>query len=118
MRSVPVFCRVVDGARDEAPALARPTVDRLDDIYEILLICHGPVDFVVVSRAEVHHDVLKGDWEGDACERCRGWGVRPGQTKRADGSAGRSALELESMVLSVAWLKRAVCIGRQVGVAK
>ena len=43
----------------EAPSFARPPVHRFDDVDEFLLVVQRPVYLVVVSRAQVDHDVLR-----------------------------------------------------------
>ena len=32
-----------------------PSVDHLDNIHELLLVVHGPVNLIVVTRSEVNH---------------------------------------------------------------
>ena len=38
---------------------AHPAVDCLDDVDDLLLVLDGPIDLVVVTRAQVDHDVLR-----------------------------------------------------------
>ena len=45
-------------AHHEAAPLPRSAVDRLDDVDHLLLVGDRPVDFVVVTRSKVNHDVL------------------------------------------------------------
>ena len=47
-------------AHHEAAPLPRSAVDRLDDVDHLLLVVDRPVDFVVVARPQVNHDVLRG----------------------------------------------------------
>ena len=57
-RLVSVLGGIVLGGYHQTSPLARPRKHRLHDIDELLLVVHGPVDFVIVARAEVDHDVL------------------------------------------------------------
>ena len=57
-QSVSVLCGVIFGRDDETAPLPGSPVHGLDDVYHLLLVLHGPVDFVVVSRAQVHHNVF------------------------------------------------------------
>jgi hypothetical protein len=57
-RLVSIFGRVVLGGHNQTPALSGSPVDRLYDINHLLLVLHGPVDLVVVSGAQINHDVL------------------------------------------------------------
>ncbi|CAN7949868.1 unnamed protein product, partial [Ixodes pacificus] len=69
--SVAVLCRVVLGGDDQTSALARPPVHGLYDVHHLLLVLQGPVDLVVVARAQVDHDVLVAEEEHD-----RAWVVQ------------------------------------------
>lgn len=53
------------GRDNKTAALASSLVDRLDDVDELLLVRHRPVDLVVVSCAKVDHDVLVSEEEHD-----------------------------------------------------
>ena len=63
--SVSVLCRVVLWRDHETPTLPGAPVDGLHDVHHLLLVLHGPVDLVVVSRAQVDHDVLVAEEEHD-----------------------------------------------------
>ncbi|CAN8003102.1 unnamed protein product, partial [Ixodes hexagonus] len=63
--SVAVLGRVVLWRDDETASLARPPVHRLDNVHHLLLVLQGPVDLVVVARAQVDHDVLVAEEEHD-----------------------------------------------------
>ncbi|CAN8008174.1 unnamed protein product, partial [Ixodes pacificus] len=69
--SVAVLCRVVLGGDDQTSALACPPVHGLYDVHHLLLVLQGPVDLVVVARAQVDHDVLVAEEEHD-----RAWVVQ------------------------------------------
>lgn len=60
---VSVLGGVVLGRDDEAAALARAAVHRLDDVDHLLLVLQRPVDLVVVAGAQVDHDVLVAEEE-------------------------------------------------------
>ena len=40
------------------PTFTRPSVDALDDVYELLLIVHCPIYFVIVPCAQINHHVF------------------------------------------------------------
>lgn len=61
--SVLVLGRIVLVRDDETASSARPAIDNLDEVDELLDVVHGPVDFVVVARPEVDHDVLIAEEE-------------------------------------------------------
>eukprot|EP00306_Pavlova_sp_CCMP459_P021172 CAMPEP_0185541328 /NCGR_PEP_ID=MMETSP1381-20130426/1892_1 /TAXON_ID=298111 /ORGANISM="Pavlova sp., Strain CCMP459" /LENGTH=184 /DNA_ID=CAMNT_0028153231 /DNA_START=988 /DNA_END=1543 /DNA_ORIENTATION=- len=50
----------------ETASFARTPVDGLDDVDHLLLVCQGPVDLVVVTRAQVDHDMLVPEEEHDS----------------------------------------------------
>lgn len=47
-------------------SLSSSTVHNLNNVNELLLIIHGPVDFVVVSSAQINHDVLVAEEKHDS----------------------------------------------------
>lgn len=53
-----VFGGIVLGCDHETSSLACTPVHRLYDVNEFLLVCHGPVDLVIVTRPKIDHDVL------------------------------------------------------------
>lgn len=64
--SVSVLGGVVLGRHHQAPALAGSSVNSFYDVNHLLFILHGPVDLVVVTCAQIDHDVLvpfKGEKE-------------------------------------------------------
>lgn len=76
------------GRDDETATLARSPVHRLDQVDQLLVVLDGPVDLVVVARAEVDHDVLVAL----RVERERGGGGGGGQRR----SSGREVLLLQA----------------------
>ena len=68
---VAVFGGVVLGRDDETAALAGAAVDGLDDVDHLLLVLDGPVDLVVVARAQINHHVLVAEEEHDLARRSR-----------------------------------------------
>lgn len=60
---VSVLGRVVLGRDNETAALARAAVYSLYDVDHLLLILQGPVDLVVVSGAQINHDVFVAEEE-------------------------------------------------------
>lgn len=46
-------------ARAQAEARASAPIDRLNDVDQLLLLVERPIDFVVVARAQINHDVLR-----------------------------------------------------------
>lgn len=81
---VAVLCGVVFRRDDQTAALASTSVHRLDDVNHFLLVLQWPVDFVIVSRPQIDHDVFVAEEEHD-CARvvqfipgkmegwCRSW---------------------------------------------
>ena len=57
-QSVSVLCGVIFGRDDETATLPGSPVHGLDDVNHLLLVLKRPVDFVVVSRAQVDHNVF------------------------------------------------------------
>lgn len=55
---VSVLGGVVFGWYNETPAFPRPAEYRLHDINKLLVVLNGPVDLVVVTSAQIYHDVL------------------------------------------------------------
>ena len=53
-----VLCGVVLGRHHNTPALDRAPVYGLYDVDHLLLVLQRPVDLVVVTRAQIDHDVL------------------------------------------------------------
>ena len=64
-RSVSVLGGVILGRHDETAPLPRTPVHRLNNVHQLLLILHGPVDLVVVPRPQIDHDVLVAEEEHD-----------------------------------------------------
>ena len=56
--SVSVLSGIIFGRNDETPSFSCSPVHGLDDVNHLLLVLKWPVDFVVVSRAQVHHNVF------------------------------------------------------------
>lgn len=55
-------------ADHQTPSLLGPSIDRLDDVNQLLLVLQYPVEFVVVARAEITHHVLVAEEEHE-CDR-------------------------------------------------
>ena len=58
VKSIAIFCRIVFRGNDKTTALARPTEQGFHNVDKLLLVFHGPVNFVVVTRSQINHDVL------------------------------------------------------------
>ena len=65
-RSIFIFGGVVLGRNDQTTTFACSSVHRLNNIYEFLFVCQGPVDLVVVTRPKIDHDVLVSEEEHDS----------------------------------------------------
>ena len=57
-RLVAILGRVVFRRDDQTPAFTCAQVDGLDDVDHFLLVLQCPVDFVVITGAQIDHDVL------------------------------------------------------------
>lgn len=57
---------VILGTDDETTSLLGASVDRLDDVDELLLVLQDPVQFVVVAGTEIAHDVFVAEEEHDS----------------------------------------------------
>ena len=66
-----VLGAVVLGAHHDTSALDCTTVDDLDDVNELLLVCQGPVDLVVVTGPKIDHDVFVLQRGGNVCVRAK-----------------------------------------------
>lgn len=53
---------------NETPPFACTSVHDLDDVNELLLVIHSPVDLVIVTCPKIYHDVLVSE-EEHACAR-------------------------------------------------
>ncbi len=62
---VTVFGGIVLGRDDKTAALSCAAVDGLDDVDQLLLVLHRPVDLVVVAGAQIDHDVSVAEEEHD-----------------------------------------------------
>lgn len=65
LRSVLIPSRVVLWTDDETSTFGRPSIDDFNDIDEFLFIFNSPIDLVVISRSQIHHDVLVSVEEHD-----------------------------------------------------
>ena len=91
-------------------AATRHSAHRLHNVDKLLLVCHGPVDLVVVACAQVDHDVLRqrgaaGAGAGKAAGgrgavRC---GVSRGASERVGGGAGYSVAARRGMTARRGW---------------
>lgn len=61
--SVAVFSRVVFRRDHQTSAFTRTPVDGLDDVHHLLFVLERPVDLVVVTGAQIDHDVLVSEEE-------------------------------------------------------
>ena len=64
-RLVAVFGRVVFGRDHQSPALPRTAIHGLNNVNELVRVIERPIDFVVISRSEINHDVLVSEEEHD-----------------------------------------------------
>ena len=58
-----VLCRVILGRNDQTTTLTSATENGLDNVDQLLFALQCPVDLVVVSCAQIHHDVLVAEEE-------------------------------------------------------
>ncbi len=64
-RLVPITSRVILRADNQTSALLRTTIDRLQDIDQLLLVLQYPVQLIIITRAEITHHVLVSEEEHD-----------------------------------------------------
>jgi len=62
---VPVPSGVVLGADNQTSALLRTAIDRLNNVNQFLFVLQHPVEFVVVTSAEITHHVFVPEEEHD-----------------------------------------------------
>ena len=55
---ISVFGGIIFGRNHQTSSLPRPPVYSLHNVHQLLFVLHGPVDLVVVPRAQVNHDVF------------------------------------------------------------
>lgn len=60
---IPIPRGVILWTNHQTPPLLRPTIDRLHDVDQLLLILEHPVQFVVISRPEITHHMLVAEEE-------------------------------------------------------
>ena len=58
IKSISILGRVILGTYDQTKTFPRTSVHHLNNVYHFLLITKGPINFVVVSSAQVDHYVL------------------------------------------------------------
>ena len=56
--SVSVLGGIILRRYDQTSTFPGPAVDCLHNVYKLLGVLHGPVDLVVVSGAQINHDVF------------------------------------------------------------
>lgn len=62
---VSIFGRIIFGRDDQTASLSRSSVHRFKNVDHFLLVFQRPVDFVVVSGAQVDHDVFVAEEKHD-----------------------------------------------------
>jgi hypothetical protein len=55
---ISIFCRVIFWRHNQTSPLSRTTVNGFDDVNEFLLVFNRPIYFVVISGAQINHNVL------------------------------------------------------------
>jgi deoxyhypusine synthase len=60
---VTVFCGIIFGRNDKTSPFSSSAIHGLYNIYHFLFVAKGPVDLVVVTSAQVHHDMLIAEKE-------------------------------------------------------
>lgn len=56
--SISVFCRIILWRHHQTSSFSRSSVHRFNYVYHLLLVLHRPVDLVVVTGAQINHDVF------------------------------------------------------------
>lgn len=85
-KSISVFCRIILWWHHQTSSFSRSSVHRFNNVYHLLLVLHCPVDLVVVTGAQINHDVFVPEthalttWGSDAtpahrqlCRGCSTW---------------------------------------------
>lgn len=57
-KSISVFCRIILWRHHQTSSFSRPSVHRFNNVYHLLLVLHRPVDLIVVTGAQINHDVF------------------------------------------------------------
>lgn len=57
-RSISVFCRIILGGHHQTSSLSRSSVNGFNNVYHLLLVLYDPVDLIVVTGAQINHDVF------------------------------------------------------------
>lgn len=57
-KSVSVFCGIILGGHHQTSSFSRSSINRLNNVYHLLLVLDDPVDLVVVTGAQIDHDVF------------------------------------------------------------
>lgn len=52
---VSIPSRIILRTNNQSPPLLRPTINRLDDINQLLLILQHPIQLIIISRSEIAH---------------------------------------------------------------
>lgn len=55
---ISIFCGVIFWRHNQTSPLSRTTVNGFDDVNEFLLVFNRPIYFVVISGAQINHNVL------------------------------------------------------------
>ena len=63
---VAVASRVILGTHYQTPTLLRSSVDRLDDIDQLLLVLQHPVELIVVAGTKIAHHMFITEEEHDS----------------------------------------------------
>lgn len=56
---VSIFGWIILWRDDQTPTLPGTSIHCLNNVYKLLFVSHGPVDFVIVSRTQINHDMLQ-----------------------------------------------------------
>lgn len=70
-KSISVFCRIILWRHHQTSSFSRPPVHRFNNVYHLLLVLHRPVDLIVVTGAQINHDVFVPENRG--MENMRFW---------------------------------------------
>lgn len=60
---VSILCRVILRRHHQTSTLSRASVNRLDYVNHLLFVLQRPVNLVVVTSAQIDHDVLVAEEE-------------------------------------------------------
>lgn len=55
---VAIFCGIILRANNQTTALTSTPIHRFNDINHFLFVFQWPIDFIVVTRSQINHNVL------------------------------------------------------------